>query len=142
MGDSAFQRPGFDIGKFSGGFKMPTFDTTSAVEAGQKNFATLNAMSSATLNSVIAIAHRQTEMMRATVDSFVSHGTEMLAGGTFDEKAAKQIDFAKRSYASAVAYTRELAALYAKSRSEALASVHDRIAALSLEIKAAVAQKK
>ena len=43
------------------------------------------------------------------MEDFSKHGSEVLAAATVEEKAAKQIDFAKKSYEAAIANTKELA---------------------------------
>ena len=45
-----------------------------------------------------AIAQRQGDMVRAAMEDFSKHGSDVLAAATVEEKAAKQIDFAKKSY--------------------------------------------
>ncbi len=111
---------------------------TAVVEASQNNFAAMKTMSAATLASITAIGQRQAEMMRTSLEEFSRHGSEMMGLGSAEEKAVKHLDFARKSYEAAVL---ELADLYAKNREATLATIKDRIASLSEEIKAAFAQK-
>jgi phasin family protein len=88
-----------------------------------------------------AIAQRQGDMVRAAMEDFSKHGSEVLAAATVEEKAAKQIDFVKKSYEAAMANTKELADLYSKGHTEALAALSARVSELTEEVKAAIAKK-
>jgi phasin family protein len=74
-------------------------------------------------------------MMRAVMEDFSKHGSEMLAAASIEEKAAK------KSYEATIANTKELTDLYVKGQAEALATINERITALSDEVKAAIAKK-
>jgi phasin family protein len=80
-------------------------------------------------------------MIRAAMEDFSKHGSEVLAAATVEEKAAKQIDFAKKSYELALANAKELAELYSKSQAEAIATLCARVWELSDEVKAAIVKK-
>jgi phasin family protein len=75
------------------------------------------------------------------MEDFSKHGSEVLAAATIEEKAAKQIDFVKKSYDTALANTRELADIYTKSQTEAFEALNARIAELTDEVKAHIAKK-
>ena len=132
----------FDFSKFAGEFKLPAVNVESFVEAGRKNFAAMTSASTAAVESMKTIAQRQGDMFRAAMEDFSKHGSEVLAAATIEEKAAKQIDFAKKSYEVAVANTKELAGLYTKSQTEAFETLSARVAELTEEVKAAIAAKK
>jgi phasin family protein len=91
--------------------------------------------------NILAVAQRPGDMMRAVMEDFSKHGSEMLAAASIEERAAKQIDFAKKSYEAAIANTKELTDLYVKGQAEALVTINERITALSDEVKAAIAKK-
>ena len=97
---AAFKNPfaDFDFTKVAGEFKIPTVDVESFVETGRKNFAAMTTASTAAVESFKAIAQRQGDMFRSAMEDFSKHGSEVLAAATIEEKAAKQIDFAKKSY--------------------------------------------
>ena len=63
-------------------------------------------------------------------------------GATVEEKIAKQIDFAKKSYDLAITNSKELAGLYTKGQTEAFETLSARVADLTEEVKAAIAAKK
>ena len=102
---------------------MPTFNVESIVEATRKNVAAMTSANTSAVESMKAIAQRQGDMVRAAMEDLSKHGSECLAAATVEEKAAKQIDFVKKSYEAAVANTKELADLYSKGHTDALAAL-------------------
>jgi phasin family protein len=80
-------------------------------------------------------------MVRAAMEDLSKHGSEVLAAATVEEKAIKQIDFAKKSYEMAIANTKELADLVGKSQTDAFQALSARVAELTEEVKAAIAKK-
>ena len=139
----AFKNPfaDFDFSKFAGDFKFPMINVETIVEATRKNVAALTAANTTAVESMKAIAQRQGDMVRAAMEDFSKHGSDVLSAATVEEKAAKQIDFAKKSYELAVANTKELADLYTKSSTEAFEALSARVAELTEEVKAAIAKK-
>lgn len=140
---TAFKNPfaDFDFTKVAGEFKIPTVDVETFVETGRKNFAAMTTAGTAAVESFKTIAQRQGDMFRAAVEDFSKHGSEVLAAATFEEKAAKQIDFAKKSYDLAIANTKELVELVGKSQADAFEALNARVAELADEVKAAIAKK-
>jgi len=139
----AFQNPfaNFDFSKIAGEFKFPMVNVESIVETNRKNFAAMTSLSTSAVESMKAIAQRQGDMMRTAMEDFSKHGSDVMSAPTVEEKAAKQIDFAKKSYDSALANAKELGELYTKSQSEAISAISERITELTAEVKAAIAKK-
>ena len=141
--NTAFKNPfaDFDFSKMAGEFKLPTVNVETMVETGRKNFAAMTSVSTSAVESIKAIAQRQGDMFRAAMEDFSKHGSEVLAAATIEEKAAKQIDFVKKSYEAAIANTKELTELYSKGHTEAFAALSHRVSELTEEVKAAIAKK-
>lgn len=141
--NGAFKNPfaDFDFSKFSSEFKLPVVNVETVVETTRKNFATLTSVNTAAVESMKAIAQRQGDMLRTALEDFSKHGSEVLAAATVEEKAAKQIDFVKKTYESAVANSKELADLYSKGQTDALKALSERVAELTEEVKTAIAKK-
>ncbi|SJZ88011.1 phasin family protein [Enhydrobacter aerosaccus] len=141
--NGAFKNPftDFDFTKIAGEFKFPAFNVESIVEANRKNLAAVTTASTSAVESLKSIAQRQGDMIRAAMEDFSKHGSEVLAAATFEEKAAKQIDFAKKSYDAALANAKEIGDLYTKGQTEAFNALNERIAQLTDEVKAAIAKK-
>ena len=142
--NGAFKNPfaDFDFTKIAGQFNFPVVGVETLVETSRKNFAAMTTASTAAVEALKTIAQRQGDMVRAAMEDFSKHGSEVLAAATIEEKAAKQIDFAKKSYELAVANTKELADLYTKGHAEAVETLSARVAELTEEVKAAIAAKK
>jgi phasin family protein len=141
--NGAFKNPfaDFDFSKFSSEFKLPVVNVETVVETSRKNFAALTSVNTAAVESLKAIAQRQGDMLRAAMEDLSKHGSEVLAAATVEEKAAKQIDFVKKAYESAVANSKELADLYSKGHTDALKALSERVAELTEEVKTAIAKK-
>lgn len=142
--NGAFKNPfaDFDFSKIAGEFKFPMVNVESVVETSRKNFAAMTTASTAAVESMKTIATRQGDMFRAAMEDFSKHGSDVLSAATVEEKIAKQIDFAKKSYDLAIANSKELAELYTKGQTEAFEMLSARVADLTEEVKAAVAAKK
>jgi phasin family protein len=141
--NGAFKNPfaDFDFTKIAGEFKLPTINLETIVETTRKNFAALTSANTAAVESIKAIGQRQGDMVRAAMEDFSKHGSEVLAAATVEEKAAKQIEFAKKSYEAVIANTKELASLYSKGQTEAFEALSARVAEVADEVKAAIAKK-
>ena len=141
--NGAFKNPfaDFDFSKISGEFKLPTVNVETFVETARKNFATMTSLNTAAVEQMKTIAQRQGDMVRAAMEDFSKHGSEVLAAATVEEKAAKQIDFMKKSYESAITNSKELADLYTKGQTDAVTALSARVAELTEEVKAAIAKK-
>jgi phasin family protein len=142
--NGAFKNPftDFDFSKIAGDFKFPAVNVETVVETSRKNFAAVTTASTAAVESMKTIATRQGDMFRAAMEDFSRHGSDVLSAATVEEKIAKQIDFAKKSYDVAITNTRELAELYTKGQAEALETLSARVADLTEEVKAAIAARK
>jgi phasin family protein len=132
----------FDFTKIAGEFKLPTVNVETLVETARKNLAVMTSANTAAVETVKTIAQRQGDMVRAAMEDFSKHGSEVLAAATVEEKVIKQIDFAKKSYETAIANAKELTDLVGKSQTEAFEALSARIAELTDEVKAAIANKK
>ena len=142
--NGAFKNPfaDFDFSKIAGEFKFPMVNVETVVETGRKNFTAMTTASTAAVESMKTIATRQGDMFRAAMEDFSKHGSDVLSAATVEEKIAKQIDFAKKSYDLAIANSKELAELYTKGQTEAFETLSARVADLTEEVKAAIAAKK
>jgi phasin family protein len=140
--NGTFKNPfDFDFSKFAGDFKLPMVNVESIVESNRKTFAAMTSASTAAVESMKAIAQRQSDMFRAAMEDLSKHGSEVLSAATVEEKATKQIDFAKKSYDVAMANAKELGELYTKGSVEAFSTMNGRFAEMTEEVKATIAKK-
>ena len=141
--NGTFKNPfDFDFTKIAGEFKLPVVNVETVVETGRKNFAAMTTVSTAAVETFKTIAQRQGDMIRAAMEDLSKYGSDVMGAASIEEKAAKQVDFAKKSYDMAIANTKELADLYTKSQTAAFETLNSRIAELTEEVKAALAAKK
>ena len=139
-----------DFTKAWGEFKMPTvadfkfpvaFNVEAIAEAQRKNIAVMTSANTAAFEAFKSLAERQAEMVKAMTEDFSKAASEIMAAASFEEKAAKQADVAKKTYETAIANLRELSEMIAKSNTQALDAVNARVAEVIEEVKALVAKK-
>jgi hypothetical protein len=76
----------FDFSKIAGEFKMPTMNIESIVETGRKNFAVMTAVNTSAVESMKAIAQRQGDMVRAAMEDFSKHGSDVMSAATVERR--------------------------------------------------------
>ena len=142
--NGAFKNPfaDFDFTQAAGEFKMPAVNVETVVETARKNFAVLTSANTAAVETMKTIAQRQGDMVRAAMEDLSKHGSEVLAAATVEEKAIKNIEFAKKAYETAIANAKEIGDMVGKSQTEAFDALSARVAELTEEVKAALAAKK
>ena len=142
--NGAFKNPfaDYDFTKVAGDFKMPAVNVETVVETARKNFAVLTSANTAAVETMKTIAQRQGDMVRAAMEDLSKHGSEVLAAATVEEKAIKNIEFAKKAYETAIANAKEIGDMVGKSQTEAFDALNARVAELTEEVKAALAAKK
>ncbi|WP_158044032.1 phasin family protein [Skermanella pratensis] len=131
-----------DVSKLMSEFKLPGVDVESALAAQQKNIQALTAANQLAFEGFQAVARRQSEILRQTIEQTTSIVSELLAAGSPEEKVAKQADLVKVAFEKALANTRELAELVTKSNSEAADVINKRVSESLEELKSAVAKAK
>jgi phasin family protein len=130
-----------DFTKAFGEFKMPSFDVEALVEAQRKNVAAITAANQTAFETVKTAAQRQADMIKFATEEFSKAASDMLSAATFEEKATRQADVAKKAFETTVANFREISDIVAKGNTEALDVVNKRIAEALDEIKVVVAKK-
>ncbi|UEM22032.1 phasin family protein [Skermanella mucosa] len=131
-----------DVSKLMSEFKLPGVDVESALAAQQKNIQALTAANQLAFEGFQAVARRQSEILRQTIEQTTSIVSELLAAGSPEEKVAKQADLVKAAFEKALANTRELAELVTKSNTEAADVINKRVSESLEELKSVVAKAK
>lgn len=131
-----------DVSKLMSEFKLPGVDVESAFAAQQKNIQALTAANQLAFEGFQAVARRQSEILRQTIEQTTSIVSELLAAGSPEEKVAKQADLVKAAFEKALANTRELAELVTKSNTEAADVINKRVSESLEELKSVVAKAK
>jgi hypothetical protein len=96
---------------------FPLFDTDRLTAAQQRNIDAFASASQIVVDGVKAIAQRQSEMMQASVDQFVTAGQ---ATSPLEFQPGDQIAKAKSLYETAVIHAKELAEIAMKAQGEAV----------------------
>jgi phasin family protein len=136
----------FDVSKFFnpsklfGEFKMNGFDFEAVLAGQRRNIEAFTAANQAALDGFQTLAKRQAEMVRQTVDEANKAVKEMLAAGSPEEKATRQAELTKAAFERAVANTRELTELVARSQSQAIDLLNKRVAEGLDEVKGFIAK--
>ena len=99
---------------------FPMFDGDRMIAVQQRNLDAWASASQIVVDSVKAIAQRQSEMMQSSVDQWIATGQGALTGKPAEFKPADQIATAKSSYEAAVSNAKELAEIAIKAQSEAV----------------------
>jgi phasin family protein len=86
-------------------------------------------------------AQRQADMIKFATEEFSKAASDVMSAATFEEKATKQADVAKKAFETTVANFREISDIVAKGNTEALDLVNKRITEALDEIKVVVAKK-
>jgi phasin family protein len=137
-----FDMSKFDMTKQMGEFKFAAVDMEGVVATQRKNIEALAKANQLAVESMQAIARRQSEIFRSMMEEASSAAREVMAAGSPEEKAAKQTEIVKEAFQRAVVNMRELAELVAKSQTDAMEVVQQRVADSLDEIKTVIAKKK
>jgi phasin family protein len=117
-----------DVGKAFAGFTFPGLDIESIVAAQRKNLEALTQANQLAVEGVQALARRQVEIARETVDEVSSLVREWTQPGAPEERIVKNAEYAKQAFEKGVANAKELAELVTKANSEAFNVIQKRVA--------------
>jgi phasin family protein len=117
-----------DVGKAFAGFTFPGLDVESIVASQRKNLEALTQANQLAVEGVQAVARRQVEIARETVDEVSSLVREWTQPGAPEERMAKNAEYAKQAFEKGVANARELAELVTKANTEAFSVIQKRVA--------------
>ena len=88
-----------------------------------------------------AVATRQTEILRQTMDELSKMMSDMMSAGTPEDRMAKQAELTKAAFEKSLANMKEIAEMIAKSNSEAADVITQRVSATLEEIKSMAVKK-
>ena len=131
----------FNPSKMLTDFQFNGLDVDAVLAGQRRNLEAITAANQAALNGFQALTQRQTEMLRQAVEEITRAVKEMLAAGSPEEKATRQAELAKHAFQRAVANTRELAELVAKSQTEAFGLLQRRVSEGFDEVKTYIAKR-
>jgi phasin family protein len=129
-----------DFGKLFGNSKTSFLDINAVVATQQRNIEALTKANKLAFDGAQAAARRQVEIVRQGFDDLAKMSHELAAAGSPEDKLARQADFAKESFATAVGAIRELSELLQKSNLEAADVISKRMSDNFDEVKTALSQ--
>lgn len=126
------------VGKFAEQFKLPGVDTNAFLQTQQKNFGAMAKANQVALEGVQALAQRQSEIVRRSLEESATAVRELTTPGTPEEKIEKQTELFKQAFETGLANFRELAEMSVKSNSEAAELLNQRVSQGLDELKAVI----
>jgi phasin family protein len=130
-----------DVGKAFAGFNFPGFDVETILASQRKNFEAFTQANQLAVEGVQAFAKRQVEIATAAIEEAQAALKELTVPGGAEEKLAKNAELAKVAYEKALAATRELSDLVAKTSGDAFGVLNKRFTEGFEEIKTFTAKK-
>jgi len=115
-----------DFTKYLSDFKFPNLDIEAYIAAQRKNVEALSQANRLAYDGLQAVAKRQIEIVRQSLDQASAAAREAAEPGTPQDKAAKQAELAKVSFERALGNLRELGELVTKANSEAFDLLQSR----------------
>jgi phasin family protein len=116
----------FDLSKYLGDFKVPGIDFDALVSSQRKNIEAVTQANRLAYDGLQAVAKRQVEILRQTVDEVVQATKDITEPGTPQDKVAKQAELVKGAFERALGNVRELSELVAKANTEAFDLLNKR----------------
>lgn len=116
----------FDVTKLMGDFKVPGVDLEVLVASQKKNIEALTQANKTAFEGMQALAKRQAELLRQTMEEVTAAGKQMAEPGTAQEKAAKQAEMAKNAFERALENMREMSEMVTKANDEAAKLLNKR----------------
>lgn len=131
-----------DVSKLISEFKVPGIDVDGLMAAQRKNIEAVTAANKVAFEGMQAVATRQAEILRQTMQEMSSVMSDLMSAGTPEERVAKQADLAKQAFEKALANMREIAEMITKANTEAADLINKRISATLDELKVVASARK
>lgn len=127
MAKAEFPFMPFDVAKMLSEFRVPGLDVDAMLKAQRKNLDALAEANKAAAEGYQAVAKRQAEILKETMEEATAAVREAMSGGSPEANAARQAELFKAALERALGNMRELAELTAKANSEAFERVNKRM---------------
>lgn len=116
-----------DIDKVMGDMKLPGVDLEALMATQRKNIEALTAANKLAFEGFQAVATRQTEILRQTMEELQKMMTEVVSAGSPEDQVAKQAEMAKSAFEKALSNMKEVAEMVTKSNTEATSVISNRM---------------
>jgi len=131
-----------DVSKMFTSGKTPSFDLEGIFAAQRKNVEAITAANQAAFEGVKAVAQRQAELVRTSIEDFTKAAKELSTVATPEEKLIKQTELAKSGFETAIVNLREVGETLQKANVEAASLINKRVVASLEELKDVFAKAK
>jgi phasin family protein len=131
----------YDMTKAFAGFSIPGFNVEAVMASQRKNVEALSQANQLAIEGVQALARRQVEIARETLEEASALFRELSQPGAPQEKLAKNTELARVSFEKGLATAKELTELVAKANTEAFNVLTKRVTESFEEIRDVAAVK-
>jgi phasin family protein len=128
--------------RFGKELNLPSIDIERVIEHHRKNLEALQKSASATAAGASSLMARQREMLQDSLREITEMAQNYRAPGRPQEMVAKQTDFARKSFETALKNAGEVAEMVNKSGSESIEILRRRIKDAMEEIRQGYEKKK
>ena len=126
----------FDVTKMFADFRFRPFDVEAVWAAQRRNIEALSQANQLAVEGVQALAQRQIELTRQAFEGFSALVRELTQPASTEDRITKNTEYAKQMLEKGVSHGREIAALAAKTGTEAAEVLHERASESLDEIRA------
>ena len=116
----------FDVTKLFADFRFRPFDVEAVWAAQRRNIEALRQANQLAVDGVQALAQRQIELTREAFEGFSTLLRDLTQPASTEDRIAKNTEYAKQLLEKGVNHGREIAALAAKTGTEAAEVLHKR----------------
>jgi phasin family protein len=109
----------FDVTKMMGDFRFRPFDVEAMMACQRRNIEALSQANQLTVEAVQAVARRQIEIARQTLEDMSALFRDMTQPVSTEDRIAKNTEYAKQMLEKSVSNGREIALLATKAGTEA-----------------------
>ena len=116
----------FDVTKMFADFRFRPFDVEAVWAAQRRNIEALSHANQLAVEGAQAFAQRQLELTRQAFEGFSTLLRDLTQPASTEDRIAKNTEYAKQMLEKGVSHGREIAALAAKTGTEAAEVLHRR----------------
>ncbi|WP_029078316.1 phasin family protein [Bradyrhizobium sp. th.b2] len=113
--------------KFGGDLGLPKIDVDQLIDAHRKNLDALDRSAQVAAGGAKSLAGKQREILESALTEAAAMARDFKPTGDPQQIVAKQTEFAKKAFESAVQNTRDVAELATKTTTDATAIIRDRL---------------
>lgn len=124
-----------DFFKAARQYRFSPADVDVVMESQRRTIEAFNAAGRVVAESAQKIAKRQAEMVKETLEGMTAAMSEISKSGTLEDATAKQAEYAKEAFETALDNSREIAEMFAETNEAVAEPISARVTALLDEMK-------